>query len=135
MIYNLAKCVLYDSNSISTALRDSSLVYFGIPHLSIEGILNNINCLSLEKTFTYDITVANIADQNANYIVDAYNIDFTASIPSILQIVGEPTITGATSHGNLTIVNNNYSMDIYELEPGALMTISTQVVVLSLIHI
>lgn len=129
MIYNLAKCVLYDSNSISTALRDSSLVYFGIPHLSIEGILNNINCLSLEKTFTYDITVANIADQNANYIVDAYNIDFTASIPSILQIVGEPTITGATSHGNLTIVNNNYSMDIYELEPGALMTISTQVVV------
>lgn len=131
-MYNLAKCTLSNTNNVVTSLRDSALMYFGIPHITIDESVSSSKCLALNDVLTYEIVINNLLDADINYIVDSFNLNVTANIPSIFSITSPPEVTGTAISGSVTLTGNDIALTILKLSPGDTLTITTGVTITTL---
>lgn len=125
MIYNLAKCRFLNTNNIASSLRANSMVYYGNPHLTVSNNLSHNTCVSLNNIFLLEVVLNNLNEQQPNYTTDAFNLQYTTTIPDIYTLLDTPSVTGSGEYGVLSIDNNILSLTISELSPSNTITIQS----------
>ncbi|MGL4990455.1 MAG: hypothetical protein ACRC57_04700 [Sarcina sp.] len=113
-LLNLGKININNSNNNSISCSSSSTINFGIPNLIFSSYIDNSTCLSLSNSYTYNLTIQNLASKNTDYICDGFNLQYQIAIPSILSI-NFANISGTGSYKPLVSSNNIITIDITKL--------------------
>lgn len=132
MIYNLAKCSFINTNNIASSLRDNSIVYYGNPYLTVNNTISPSNCVSLNNEFFLEVVLNNLNVQQPTYTADAFNLQYTTTIPAAYTLIGTPVVTGTGQYGTLTVNNNILSLTVSELSPSDTITIQSNLQVSTL---
>ena len=110
---NLAKINIRNTLDFSTSIRDLLPVTFAIPNLQITSDVDEVECLSLGDTFTFNISLSNISASDFN--ADAFNLTLTSTLPSIYTINGPIVVSGTGVYGEATVTNNVLTLPVTTL--------------------
>ncbi|MGL5574331.1 MAG: hypothetical protein ACRDCW_02035 [Sarcina sp.] len=130
---NLAKISLTDKFGFSTSIRDLSTIVFGVPNLTYSSISTKPECIVLNDSLIYKLTIKNQSTNTLSNITTAFNINSQTLIPNKFAInTIIITSTGTSIYQTPTSINNLVNFIIDSLSPESTITLQLNLTVSSL---